>query len=198
MAIPSHKLFLVFMSLLLVFLFLSPRSSFSHPLLSTSCLSHESQALLRFKDALNISLTSSRVNLTSWVNGTDCCTNWTGISCDNHTNHVVSLDISYLFAEGVISESLCQLRFLTSLTIVDVFSLTSDGGPGTIKGHIYKRTIILLRKAFWCILLIEDKNKNNGGFIKHIIVYSLIVMLNPYKNYVSMDEGPDTIKRIHL
>ncbi|XP_059072008.1 leucine-rich repeat protein FLOR 1-like [Cryptomeria japonica] len=192
MAIPSHKLFLVFMSLLLVFLFLSPRSSFSHPLLSTRCLSHESQALLRFKDALYISF-----NLSSWVNGTDCCTNWTGISCDNHTNHVVSLDIRYLGAEGVISESLCQLRFLTSLRL-SLTPLTSDGGPGTIKGHIYKRTIILLRKAFWCILLIEDKNKNNGGFIKHIIVYSLIVMLNPYKNYVSMDEGPDTIKRIHL
>ncbi|XP_057844114.2 LRR receptor-like serine/threonine-protein kinase GSO2 [Cryptomeria japonica] len=148
MAIPSHKLFLVFMSLLLVFLFLSPRSSFSHPLLSTSCLSHESQALLRFKDALNISLTSSWFNLTSWVNGTDCCTNWTGISCDNHTNHVVSLDITYLFAEGVISESLCQLRFLTSLTVREISLTSGTVFPPCLRNLSYIRYLDLSRNNF--------------------------------------------------
>ncbi|XP_059070857.1 receptor-like protein 35 [Cryptomeria japonica] len=106
MAIPSHKLLLVFMSVLLVFLFLSPRSSFSHPLLSTSCLSHESH---------------------------------------NHTNHVVSLDIRYVGAEGVISESLCQLRFLT---VREIYLTSGTVFPPCLRNLSYIRYLDLSLNSF--------------------------------------------------
>ncbi|XP_059070222.1 DNA damage-repair/toleration protein DRT100 [Cryptomeria japonica] len=114
MAISLHKLCFVFISVFL--LLLCP--SLSHRLMPNKCPSHESQALLRFKAALN----DSEGSFSSWVNGTDCCTNWTGISCNDHTNHVVSVEAvgSSDSFQGVISESLCQLRFLTSLRIQGV------------------------------------------------------------------------------
>ncbi|XP_057843977.1 DNA damage-repair/toleration protein DRT100 [Cryptomeria japonica] len=127
MAVPLCKLCIVFIS---VFLVLSP--SLSHRLIPNRCPYHESQALLRFKAALN----DSEGYLSSWVNGTDCCTEWFGISCDNHTNHIVS--VSVYFSQGVMSESLCQLRFLTSLSISGLAT------PG-----IY----FFLMMVSWCIFL---------------------------------------------
>ncbi|XP_059069738.1 polygalacturonase inhibitor 1-like isoform X2 [Cryptomeria japonica] len=111
MALSLQKLCSVFISVFVVFSF-SPR-----PSLSNGCLSHESEALLLIKADSNDS-----ADLSSWVNGTDCCTMWDGISCNNHTKQVVSLDLGFDndYFDGVISESLCQLRFLTSLTIAGV------------------------------------------------------------------------------
>ncbi|XP_059070465.1 receptor-like protein 35 [Cryptomeria japonica] len=107
------------------------------------CLSHESQALLRFKAALN----DSRGPLSSWVNGTDCCTNWRGISCDNHTNHVVSLEPDLLFSPGVISESLCQLRFLKSLRIIEALTLGTEI-PSCLGNLSYIETLYLSLNSF--------------------------------------------------
>ncbi|XP_059070508.1 receptor-like protein 47 [Cryptomeria japonica] len=116
MAIPLRKLTgIVFL------LFFCP--PLSQPLMSGRCPSHESQALLLFKAALN----DSEGYLSSWVNGTDCCTSWNGISCDNNTNHVISVEA--LSFHVVISESICQLRFLTSLTISGVYQGTTTIPP---------------------------------------------------------------------
>ncbi|XP_057853923.2 receptor-like protein EIX2 [Cryptomeria japonica] len=116
MAIPLRKLTgIVFL------LFFCP--PLSHGLMSNRCPSHESQALLLFKAALN----DSNGYLSSWVNGTDCCTSWYGISCDDNTNHVISVEA--LSFHGVISESICQLRFLTSLTISGVYQGTTTIPP---------------------------------------------------------------------
>ncbi|XP_057833725.1 leucine-rich repeat protein FLOR 1 isoform X2 [Cryptomeria japonica] len=113
MAISLRKLCLVITSVFVVLL-PCPRPSLSLGLMSNRCPSHESEALLRFKAALN----ESKVypTLSSWVNVTDCCSVWNGISCNNHTNHVVSVVVSVVDG-SVISESLCQLRFLTLLGI---------------------------------------------------------------------------------
>ncbi|XP_059070492.1 receptor-like protein EIX1 [Cryptomeria japonica] len=70
--------------------------------MSSRCPSHESQALLRFKAALN----DSHGYLSSWVNGTDCCRLWEGISCDNHTNHVVfPIELEFLSYLGSLNLS---------------------------------------------------------------------------------------------
>lgn len=74
----------------------------------------ECDALLQFKIGLN----DSYASLTSWVNGTDCCT-WNGIYCNNQTNHVLEIlmDGAAMVTGGIISDSLCSLRYLTRLVI---------------------------------------------------------------------------------
>ncbi|XP_057841832.2 receptor like protein 27 [Cryptomeria japonica] len=121
MALSLQKFCMVVISVLVVF-FPSPHFSLPHRLLSNKCPSHESEALLRFKEGLN----DSDGFLSSWVNGTDCCTMWDGISCSNDANHVVSVSvISLQDVQGVIGESLCQIRFLKSLTINKVTGTTT-------------------------------------------------------------------------
>ncbi|XP_059076581.1 receptor-like protein EIX1 [Cryptomeria japonica] len=89
-----------------------------------NCPTHESQALLSFKEALNV----SDGNLSSWVNGTDCCSKWDGISCNNFTYRVerVNLSAEQGVQSGLISGSLCNLPFLKYLI------LTNIGLTGTI------------------------------------------------------------------
>ncbi|XP_057838905.2 receptor-like protein 12 [Cryptomeria japonica] len=108
MAIPLRKLTgIVFL------LFFCP--PLSQPLMSSRCPSHESQALLLFKAALN----DSNGYLSSWVNGTDCCTSWYGISCDDNTNHVVSVSLGiYQVTPGTtIPTCLANLSYLHSLDL---------------------------------------------------------------------------------
>ncbi|XP_059070136.1 receptor-like protein 6 isoform X2 [Cryptomeria japonica] len=121
MAVSLHIL-----SLFLIFFF---HFSFSNPFLSNRCHPNESEALLGFKAAFKSSVLIDMV-LRSWVNGTDCCTQWEGISCDDNTNHVVSVEIYYLIRQGVISDSLCQLRFLRSLTILKISASFGTGASG--------------------------------------------------------------------
>ncbi|XP_057871198.2 receptor-like protein EIX2 [Cryptomeria japonica] len=85
-----------------------------------NCPTQESQSLLSFKTALNV----SDGNLSSWVNGSDCCSKWDGISCDNLTNHVERVNLSaYTNHEGqgvqsrVVSATLCKLPFLKYLNL---------------------------------------------------------------------------------
>ncbi|XP_057871183.1 receptor like protein 22-like [Cryptomeria japonica] len=94
-----------------------------------NCPTQESQALLSFKTALNF----SDGIFSSWVNGSDCCSMWDGISCNNLTNHVEQVNLSAYtnhaeqdVQSGVISGSLCNLSFLKYLT------LRSIGLTGTI------------------------------------------------------------------
>ncbi|XP_059066666.1 probable leucine-rich repeat receptor-like protein kinase At1g35710 [Cryptomeria japonica] len=122
MAISLQKLCLVIVSVFSVFLPSSHPTLLSHALMPIRCPAHESEALLRFKAAFN----DSQGYFGSWVNGTDCCTMWTGISCNIQTNNVVSLRVSPLGSiQGVISENLCQLHFLTSLSISGVTGTTT-------------------------------------------------------------------------
>ncbi|XP_057871190.2 putative receptor-like protein 8 [Cryptomeria japonica] len=94
---------------------------FTNPSFSLfNCPTQESQALLSFKTALNV----SDGNLSSWVNGSDTCSKWDGISCDNLTNHVERVNLTaYTNHEGqgvqsgVISATLCKLPFLKYLNL---------------------------------------------------------------------------------
>ncbi|XP_057841785.1 receptor-like protein EIX1 [Cryptomeria japonica] len=88
-----------------------------------NCLNQESQALLSFKAALNV----SDGILSSWVNGSDCCSKWDGISCNNLTYHVERVNLSAYtnhaeqgVQSGVISGSLCNLPFLKYLILPNI------------------------------------------------------------------------------
>ncbi|XP_057819346.2 receptor-like protein 54 [Cryptomeria japonica] len=91
----------------------------------SGCIHREGEALLQFKASLN----HSSADLSSWEKGGDCCL-WDGISCHHTTHHVVGLEIqggAFPGMEGgVISESLCTLTFVASI------SLTNIGLKGTL------------------------------------------------------------------
>ncbi|XP_059063634.1 DNA damage-repair/toleration protein DRT100-like isoform X2 [Cryptomeria japonica] len=65
--------------------------------MSKRCHSDESEALSVFKAAFN----DSGGYLTSWVNETDCCTMWLGISCNNQTNRVVSVEVGHYYIQDI-------------------------------------------------------------------------------------------------
>ncbi|RHN50290.1 putative non-specific serine/threonine protein kinase [Medicago truncatula] len=76
------------------------------------CVETERQALLRFKEAGNGSLSS-------WK-GEECC-KWKGISCDNLTGHVTSLNLHALDytkgLQGKLDSSICELQYLSSINL---------------------------------------------------------------------------------
>ncbi|XP_057871178.2 receptor-like protein EIX2 [Cryptomeria japonica] len=125
MAVASIKF--TFISAVLVTLFVSPCIGL------LNCPTEESQALLSFKAAVNV----SDGVLGSWVNGTDCCSKWNGISCNNLTNHVERVNLSDYHAEqgvqsGIMSGSFCNLPFLKYLILKNI------GLTGTIPSCLGK------------------------------------------------------------
>ncbi|CAA3001011.1 receptor EIX2 [Olea europaea subsp. europaea] len=90
--IVDHKFF-QHLQFLVIVLLLSWRTTFEH---STGmkdgirCIEKEREALLKFKDEL----IDEYGRLSSWGNEKykDCC-KWSGVSCDNQTNHIVGLDL---------------------------------------------------------------------------------------------------------
>ncbi|XP_039138142.1 receptor-like protein EIX2 [Dioscorea cayenensis subsp. rotundata] len=88
---------------------------------NTKCIESEKNSLLDFKSSLK-----DPHNLLSSWEGSDCC-NWKGVTCNNETNHVVSLNLGYwhLFNDlstawrigGEISPSLIGLNDLNHLDL---------------------------------------------------------------------------------
>jgi hypothetical protein len=91
----------------------------------TSCLPHERDALLAFKQGITLDYYGF---LSSWRRGQeeeeDCC-RWRGVTCSNRTGHVIKLDLSipssffpWRGLEGqIISPSLLSLEQLESLDL---------------------------------------------------------------------------------
>ncbi|KAL6181175.1 hypothetical protein ACLB2K_047830 [Fragaria x ananassa] len=78
------------------------------------CLESERLALLQFKLGLQSFYTYNA--LATWESTKDCC-DWRGIACNNHTGHVITLDLSYNFLRGEIHPSLLELRYLEYLDL---------------------------------------------------------------------------------
>ncbi|XP_027358894.1 receptor-like protein EIX1, partial [Abrus precatorius] len=74
---------------------------------ANKCAETDRQALLKLKDGFIDKWNS----LDSWK-GEDCC-KWEGISCDNLTAHVTSLDLRHFSLKGQMDSSICELKHLT-------------------------------------------------------------------------------------
>ncbi|KAK7839582.1 receptor-like protein eix2, partial [Quercus suber] len=74
----------------------------------------ERQALLKFKKGF----VDGYGKLSSWDNedGKDCC-NWGGVYCNSQTGHVIELHLGFYGLHGMISPSLLELPYLTSLDL---------------------------------------------------------------------------------
>ncbi|XP_059070367.1 receptor-like protein 53 [Cryptomeria japonica] len=108
------------------------------------CPYQESQALLSFKEALNV----SDGTLSSWVNGSDCCFRWEGISCNYFTRHVELVNLTDYtnhteqgLQKGVISSSLCNLPFV-KLLILKSIGLTGNI-PSCLGNLSYLQLLVL-------------------------------------------------------
>jgi hypothetical protein len=75
------------------------------------CRKGERDALLTFKQGIDYSFNS----LSSWI-GQECCT-WKGIGCHNITGHVVHLNLRNLMVDGLIIDSLRELKHLHYLDL---------------------------------------------------------------------------------
>ncbi|KAK6230544.1 hypothetical protein QUC31_002062 [Theobroma cacao] len=79
------------------------------------CKESERQALLDFKQSLQLVNQSGFHDLSSWE-GKDCCA-WTGISCDGLYVERLDLHGKFLLAAGSISPSLLKLQYLSYLDL---------------------------------------------------------------------------------
>lgn len=111
-------------------------SSFIQP--SSQCHEDESHALLQFKEGFVISNSASYNRLSypkiaSWNASTDCCSSWDGIMCDEHTHHVIAIDLSVAASSMVqwmliaVSSALRTFGFLILLIMT---SITLKSHPG--------------------------------------------------------------------
>ncbi|XP_039118220.1 receptor-like protein 7 [Dioscorea cayenensis subsp. rotundata] len=102
-----------FFFIILVLFSFSSFSSSANALLMTS---HSQQCL----DLLNLKkgfdLSNALTSLSDWLAGTDCC-RWEGVSCDEASSLVVSLDLSERYIGGNIMPSLFNLTSLQTLNL---------------------------------------------------------------------------------
>ncbi|KAM6554942.1 hypothetical protein CsatB_015704 [Cannabis sativa] len=84
------------------------------------CIPKEREALLKFKTTLN----SPKGYLSSWSNSstTQNCCKWLFITCDDQTNHVVSIVIGEIVTtlDGDIDSSLAELHHLKELYLINM------------------------------------------------------------------------------
>jgi Leucine-rich repeat (LRR) protein len=85
---------------------------------NASCLPHERDALLAFKE--NITSDPEGI-LSSWRRGRKDCCRWMGVTCSNQTGHVLELDLRYGYLAGQISPSLLSLEHLEHLDLGTTF-----------------------------------------------------------------------------
>ncbi|XP_030963227.1 receptor-like protein 9DC3 [Quercus lobata] len=114
--------------LLICFLLLSQPNNCSSSLSFNSstprCHSHQSSALLHFRNSFSVGDSNgfcdkySYPPKNSWKMGTDCC-GWDGVTCDTMTGHVIGLDLTCSRLEGPIhpNSTLFSLRHLQRLNL---------------------------------------------------------------------------------
>jgi Leucine-rich repeat (LRR) protein len=114
----------IFMRFLIVLSLLHLVLTHSSPFMQPLCHHDDSSALLQFKESLVINKSASpycEKNVASWTvegNKSDCCS-WDGVECDEHTGHVIGLNLgsSCLFGSINSNSSLFRLVHLQSLSL---------------------------------------------------------------------------------
>ena len=114
--------------LLICFLLLSQpnncSSSFSFNSSTPLCHSHQSSALLHFRNSFSVGQSPLICDLysyppkNSWKMGTDFC-GWDGVTCDQMTGHIIGVDLSCSGLQGPIhpNTTLFSLRHLQRLNL---------------------------------------------------------------------------------
>ncbi|KAM3684248.1 hypothetical protein ACJW31_11G029600 [Castanea mollissima] len=114
--------------LLICFLLLSHPNNCSSSLSVNSstplCHSHQSSALLHFRNSFSVGDSHYRCDYysfppkNSWKMGTDCC-GWDGVTCDTMTGHVIAVDLSCRRLRGPIhpNTTLFSLHHLQRLNL---------------------------------------------------------------------------------
>ncbi|KAK4594654.1 hypothetical protein RGQ29_018372 [Quercus rubra] len=114
--------------LLICFLLLSQPNNCSSSLSFNSstplCHSHQSSALLHFRNSFSVGDSDLHCDYysyppkNSWKMGTDCC-GWDGVTCDTMTGHVIAVDLTCSRLQGPIhpNTTLFSLRHLQRLNL---------------------------------------------------------------------------------
>ena len=111
--------------LLICFLLLSQPNNCSSSLSFNSsmplCHSHQSFALLHFRNSFSVGDSDDICDYpmkNPWKMGTDCC-GWDGVTCDTMTGHVIGVDLSCSGLQGPIhpNTTLFSLRHLQRLNL---------------------------------------------------------------------------------
>lgn len=115
----------------------------------TTCNPMDRDALLSFKEGalMTVRDTTSSPCLASWTNSTSCCA-WTGVSCDNSTGHVVTLNLTNCALEGTIQP--WTLGNVSALEVLDLSnnSLLVDSIDTTGVGDLTRLTHLDLGQSF--------------------------------------------------
>ncbi|GJS07160.1 putative leucine-rich repeat protein [Tanacetum coccineum] len=130
--------------------------------ITRSCIEKERQALLLVKENL-VGAHNSLGNWGSEEEKKDCC-KWVGVSCDNHTGHVIGLDLSnssnrlvgnistslhvlhqleYLNLSGIDFQSSPIPNFLGSLTSLRRVDISAANLSGPIPRHLSNLSYLL-------------------------------------------------------
>ncbi|XP_052199123.1 receptor-like protein Cf-9 homolog [Diospyros lotus] len=117
------------------------------------CSAEQSSALLEFKSYFNFSqpghsycLLYSHSPMVSWKEGTDCCSLWDGITCDNETGQVVGIDLSCGLLQGNIPPNTTVFHHFPQLQ--ELYLDFNDFGGSRIPsylGHLSRLTHLELQ-----------------------------------------------------
>lgn len=142
----------------------------SHSATTHSSLKKQASILVYLKQSFGV---SDHPFLAGWnlVDYTSVCSNWSGVTCDNATFSIVSLDISNLNLSGTLSPAITQLRSLESV------SVAGNGFTGAFPSRIHELT----RLRFLNI----SNNVFDGGLEFNFTSMKRIQVLDAYNNNFS-------------
>ncbi|KAL4597673.1 hypothetical protein ACB092_11G005500 [Castanea dentata] len=180
--------------LLICFLLLSQpincSSSLSFNSSTPLCRSHQSSALLHFRNSFSVGDSNvfcdyySYPPKNSWKMGTDCC-GWDGVTCDSMTGHVIAVDLSCSRLQGPIhpNTTLFSLRHLQSLNLA--FNNFEDSTISSKFGGFANMTHLNLTYCFFA-----------GNFPSEISHLSKLVSLDLSWNVGNIRIETPSLKRL--